>query len=90
MLAVSVISVGLFGASSFEHSQEAKADEQVSNTVSNINEFKKTNNPEYLSQGTTLTIRADNRLKPSKVKSVDSEKVLVESEDGKEYKLKKQ
>lgn len=89
MIAVSVTTVGLFGASSFEHSKEAQADEQITHSIDNINQFKKTNSAKYLGNGTTLTIRADNRLKPSVVKGSEGDKVLVESEDGKEYKLNK-
>src|SRR5699024_12701075 len=82
MIAVSVTTVGLFGASSFGHSKEAKADEQITHSIDNINQFKKTNSAKYPGNGTTLTIRADKRLKTSAVKAREGDRVNVEREAG--------
>lgn len=89
MIAVSVTSAGLLGVSSFENSNQAKAEENIHEVSSNIDEFKKTNDAKYLGKDTTLTIKADKRLKPSQVVSNDDDGVLVKSSDGHKYKLKK-
>lgn len=89
MIAVSVTSAGLLGVSSFENSNQAKAEENIHEVSNNIDEFKKTNDAKYLGKDTTLTIKADNRLKPSQVVSNDDDGVLVKSSDGHKYKLKK-
>src|SRR5699024_8006978 len=52
MIVVSVTMVGLFGDSSFEHSKEVQADEQITHSIDNIILFKKTNSAKYLGNGT--------------------------------------
>lgn len=88
LFAISLGSVGLLGISTAEHNQIESENENISKVLSNIDSFKDTNEGKYLGKDTTLTIRADNRLKPSKVIKKDDDKVNVKSFDNKNYTLK--
>lgn len=87
LYAISVSSVGLLGISSIDNNEE-QSNKPVNNQLSNIEKFKKTNEAKYLGDNTTLTIKADNRLKPSQVESKTGHSVKVKSFDGKSYTLK--
>lgn len=89
IFAVSLGSVGLLGASAVEDSHVNKVNTQVNDTLSSLESFKKTNEGKYLNKGTTLTIRADNRLKPSTVENKKGNTINVKSFDNKTYTLKK-
>lgn len=89
LMAVSLGSVGLFGASSFENSQAQTQDNNVEHAIDNIDAFKSSNDAKHLTKDTTLTIRSNNRLKPTKVISSDKDNVRVKSNDGQTFTLKK-
>lgn len=89
MYAVSIGSVGLLGASAYEHNQLDEVNNNAKTVSNNIESFKDTNNAKYLGADTTLTIKADNRLKPSQVISDKQSAVQVKSDDGKTYSLSK-
>ena len=89
MYAVSIGSVGLLGASAYEHNQLDEVNNNAKTVSNNIESFKDTNNAKYLGADTTLTIKAVNRLKPSQVISDKQSAVQVKSDDGKTYSLSK-
>jgi len=86
---LSIGSVGLFGASAYGHSQIDEENNNAKTVLENIESFKDTNNAKYLGSDTTLTIKGDNRLKPSQVVSDNQNGVQVKSDDGKSYTLSK-
>lgn len=90
MYVISIGSVGLLGASAYEHNQVEDNDNNAKSVLKNIDSFKDTNNAKYLGSDTTLTIRADDRLKPSQVVSDNRNGVQVKSNDGKTYTLSKE
>lgn len=90
MYVISIGSVGLLGASAYEHNQVEDNDNNAKSVLKNIDSFKDTNNAKYLGSDTTLTIRGDDRLKPSQVVSDNRNGVQVKSNDGKTYTLSKE
>ncbi|BBD87533.1 hypothetical protein SA58113_p20089 (plasmid) [Staphylococcus argenteus] len=87
--ALSIGSIGLLGFSAIDDGSENQKSKYVTETQNNIDKFKKTNEAKYLGDNTTLTIKADNRLKPSTIESKDDKSVHVKSYDNKAYTLKK-
>lgn len=87
--ALSLGSVGLLGASTYEHNQSEKHNNIANSVLEQIDSYKDTKNAKYLGADTTLTIRGDNRLKPSQVVSENKNSVQVKSDDGKTYTLSK-
>ncbi|MGP5096149.1 hypothetical protein [Staphylococcus equorum] len=90
MYVISIGSVGLLGASAYEHNQVEDNENNAKSVLKNIDSFKDTNNAKYLGSDTTLTIRGDDRLKPSQVVSDNRNGVQVKSNDGKTYTLSKE
>ncbi|HDF3152074.1 TPA: hypothetical protein PEE30_002655 [Staphylococcus aureus] len=89
LCAVTIGSAGLFGLSSHEDSKANEKSKLINEDIEKFESFKKNNDAKNLKEGTTLTIRADNRLKPATVIGEEKGIIKVKTDDGKEYPLSK-